>query len=229
MNEILLAALIWLVTHLGMSSTPLRGVLVNTVGANAFLGLYSLVAFASLGYLIWVYTEVPRFDYLWLPNPDLFWVAKVAMPVALILMLGGFMVRNPTLVGVNIAEIDQEELKNMATGVTRITRHPFQWAVVLWGASHLIANGDLVSVIFFASFVTLSFVGTFAMDAKKAAAGGEHWQAYAAVTSNVPFAAILNGRNRLVLKELLLPTVVGLIAFALLYYFHEAYTGAVII
>jgi uncharacterized membrane protein len=75
MAELWFAAAIWLVTHLGISSTPLRGVLVNTIGQGAYLGLYSLVAAGSLGYLIWVYTSVPSFDYLWLPNPDLYWAA----------------------------------------------------------------------------------------------------------------------------------------------------------
>lgn len=229
MSEMMLAALIWVVTHLGLSSPPLRPWLVKTIGSNGFLGVYSLVAFASLGYLIWVYSEVPHFDYLWEPNPALFWVAKVLMPLALIFMLGGFMVRNPTMVGMDIASMDQNELKNMATGVTRFTRHPFQWAVVMWGASHMIANGDTVSLIFFAAFVVVSFIGTFAMDMKKAASGGDAWTAYASVTSNFPGGAIIAGRNKIVLKELLWPAVVGLVAYVVLYYFHEAYTGALII
>ncbi len=226
MGEILLAGGLWVVTHLGLSSAIVRPRLVGFLGEKGFLGVYSLVAAAALGYLIWVYSVVERLDYLWLPNPDLFWVAKILMPVAFILMVGGFMVKNPTMVGASLAE---DEASSLAQGVTRITRHPFQWAVVLWAIAHLVANGDLVSWVFFISIALVSFIGSLHMDSKKAASFGAAWQNYAAVTSNVPLLAILQGRNRLDLKELLLPTLVGLGVYVLVYYFHDALTGTVII
>ena len=227
MAEMWLAALLWVGTHLGISSTPLRKAIVGAIGEQAYLGLYSLIAAGTLAYLIWVYTDVPRFEYLWLPNPDLYWVAKLTMPIAFILLLGGFMVKNPTNVGMSID--DPEHASDLARGVTRITRHPLQWAIVLWATGHLVANGDKVSVVFFSSFLALSLAGSVLMDRKKAATLGEGWQGYAAVTSNVPFGAIITGRNRLAPKELLLPVLVGLAVYALAYYFHESYSGAVII
>lgn len=226
MSELWVAVLIWLVTHLGISSTPLRGILIRSIGQNAYLGLYSLLAAASLVYLIWIYTEVPRFDYLWLPDPDLYWVAKITMPLALILMVGGFMVPNPTMVG---ATLDDTEAKDLARGVTRITRHPFQWAVVIWALGHIVANGDLVSIVFFSAFGLLSFVGTFLMDAKKQASFEGAWDIYARKTSNVPFAAVLRGDNKLVMRELLGPVLAGLLAYGLLYFFHDWLTGTVVI
>lgn len=227
MEEMLFATMLWLVSHLGISSTPLRGILTRTIGEGPYLAMYSLIAVVTLGYLIWVYTQVPRFDYLWLPNPDLYWVAKLTMPVAFILLLGGFLVKNPTAVGMKFD--DPSQAADLARGVTRITRHPFQWAIIIWGVGHIIANGDNVSVVFFSGFVVLSLMGSVLMDAKKAATMGEGWQAYAGVTSNVPFAAILSGRNRLNIKELLMPIAIGVVAYGLAYYFHEAFTGAIVI
>jgi len=227
MQEVLIATVIWLVTHLGISSTPLRRVITGAIGEGLYLGLYSLLAAASLGYLIWVYTDVPRFDYLWLPNPDLYWVAKLTMPGAFILMLGGFMVKNPTAVGVRIE--DPAQAAELARGVTRITRHPLQWAIIIWGIGHIVANGDNVSVVFFSGFLILSLAGSVLMDVKKAASLGEAWTAYANVTSNVPFVAILAGRNRLDFKELIMPIGAGLIVYAIAYYFHETYTGSIVI
>ena len=96
---------------------------------------------------------MPRFDYLWMPNPDLYWVAKITMPVAFVLLVGGFMVKNPTNVGMSIDS--SEQAVEMAKGVTRITRHPLQWAIILWAIGHIVANGDYVSVIFFGSFLAL--------------------------------------------------------------------------
>lgn len=226
MSEISLAALLWVGTHLGLSSSALRGKLVSITGAQGFLALYSIVAAASLGYLIYVYTVVERYDYFWLPNPGLFWVSKLLMPIALILVVGGFMVKNPTMVG---ATLNAEEAESIATGVTRITRHPFQWGVVLWTGSHMVANGDWVSWVFFGSFAVISLVGCLLMDHKKANTMGGAWQTYAEVTSNVPFAAILSGRNHLSPKELVSPIVVGSAVYALVYYFHDAITGTVVI
>ncbi len=227
MTEMWLAGLLWVISHLGISSTPARRLLVNSIGQGPYLLLYSLIAAGALAYLIWTYSQVPRFDYLWLPNPDLYWVSKITMPVAFILLLGGFMVRNPTNVGMAID--DPGSAAELARGVTRITRHPLQWAVVIWGVGHIFANGDWVSLIFFGSFVLLSGLGGVLIDHKKAQTLGPGWEPYAKATSNVPFAAIVSGRNRLVWSELWLPIVVGSAVYALVYYFHEAITGAVIV
>jgi len=227
MPDILLASLLWVGTHLGFSSTRLRKILVDAIGEKFYIIAYSLMATATLGYLIWVYIEVPQYEYLWLPNPDLYWFAKLSMPIAFILMVGGFMVKNPTSVGMRID--DPAAAADMARGVTRITRHPLQWAIILWASGHVIANGDWVSVIFFSGFFILSLAGSALMDHKKAATLGEGWVTYAQATSNIPFAAIFAGRNRLVLKELIMPVIVGLLVYALVYFFHETMTGAQIV
>ena len=227
MTEITLAAIFWVASHLLISSSPLRRILVNAIGEKAYLGLYSLIAVGALVNLVWVYNDMPRFEYLWLPNPDLYWVAKITMPIAFVLMVGGFMVPNPSNVGMQID--GPESAAEMARGVTRITRHPFQWAVIIWSVGHIVANGDVVSVVFFSSFALLSLFGSVLLDHKKSQTMGEDWAAYARVTSNVPCMALVMGRNRLVLKELLLPLVVGLLVHGLVYYFHETISGAVIV
>ena len=227
MLELWLACFLWLGTHLGISSTPLRAKMVGVLGPQGFLGVYSLIATASLVYLVWAYVQAPRFEYFWLPNPDLYWVAKLTMPVAFVLMLGGFMVRNPSMVGADVD--DPEVAKNMATGVTRITRHPFQWSVIIWGVGHVVANGDTVSILFFTTFIALSLIGSVAMDVKKARAQPEAWGAYTGVTSNLPFAAVLSGRNRLVWRELFAPAIAGFALYGFVYWAHEWLTGAVII
>ncbi len=86
------------------------------------------------------------------------------MPIAFTFLLGGFMARNPTAVG----QESQIATVGQGTGLVRITRHPFQWAVVLWSVAHIIANGDVASLLFFGSLGTLSLAGTFLIDMKKA-------------------------------------------------------------
>lgn len=224
MELMLLGSLLFLGTHLGVSSSDLRGRLVALLGERGYLGAYSLVAALTLGYLIWLYSALPRYDYFWLPAPSLYLVPKVVMPLAMIFLLGGFLVRNPTVVGME-GMLSNSDPNTLTRGLTRITRHPFQWAVVIWAAVHMVANGDRVSVVFFGTFLVLGLAGGVLIDRKRARRLGPAWTAYAAVTSNVPFAAIVSGRNRLVWSELGLPIVVGLVGYVAAYWAHPWLSG----
>jgi len=224
MWPMLLASVVFLGTHLGISSTPLRGRMVGALGDRGYLVAYSLIAAATLGYLIWMYGTLPRYDYFWQPSPELYTVSKVLMPLATILLLGGFLVKNPTAVGMEgtLRGADPEQLTR---GLTRITRHPFQWAVVLWAVAHLMANGDRVSVVFFGTFLILGLAGGPLIDRKKAQQLGADWEPFARVTSNVPFGAIVSGNNRLAVKELIAPVVVGLVGYVVLFLAHPWIAG----
>ena len=61
----LCVAVLFVGAHLGISSTGLRKTLVSALGERGYLGVFSLLAFATLGLLIWAYGEVPRHQYLW--------------------------------------------------------------------------------------------------------------------------------------------------------------------
>jgi len=229
MTQILMAAVLFLGTHLGISSTGLRAALTDKLGERGYLGLYSVLALITLSYLIWIYGELPRFEYVWQPDPNAYLVPKLLMPLAAILLVGGFMVKNPTNVGAESLLQNASADADLAHGVTRITRHPFQWAVMLWAIGHLVANGDTVSIVFFATFGILSGLGSVLLDAKKARTLGSDWIVYRNQTSNLPFAAIVAGRNRLVAKELLLPVLVGLAVYGLMFWGHQWLSGVRII
>src|SRR5262249_18609134 len=71
-----------------------------------------------------------------------------------------------------------------------------------WAALHLSLNGNSASLVLFASMLLLSVIGPVLIDAKRQRVFGAKWERFAAVTSNVPFAAIASGRNRLRLAEI---------------------------
>jgi uncharacterized membrane protein len=193
MELLLLAAAVFLTTHF-VPSTPLRGVLIKTMGQGVYTGLYSLVAFAAIGWMSWAYNRAPV-ELLW-QGPR--WLPAVVMPISFILLACGLFARNPTIVGAD------KLLKSPdpARGMIRITRHPIMWSFLLWALAHVLARGDLKSLIFFGSFAVLAGVGSLLMDRRKKQALGEDWQRFAAVTSNIPFAAILQGRNKLNAAEI---------------------------
>ena len=209
MGALLAATAAFLLTHF-VSSTPLRGALVREIGEWPYRGLYSLVALITLGWMIWAYGNAPR-ELLW-TGPR--WLPVVVMPLAFVLVACGYW-RNPTMVGAD------ELLKSddPARGMIRITRHPIMWGIMLWAGAHMIARGDLKSLVFFGAFLLLAAVGTLSMDARKKS--NPDWPRFAAVTSHVPFVAILQGRNRMVWREIgWLRPLIGLAAFAAFFYAH---------
>ena len=61
---------------------------------------------------------------------------------------------------------------------------------------------DIVQGILFGSIGLLGIAGASILDDKKARKHGMAWHAFAEVTSNIPFLAIIQGRQRFVLREI---------------------------
>jgi uncharacterized membrane protein len=59
--------------------------------------------------------------------------------------------------------------------------------------------------------------------------GDRDWTAFAAATSNIPFAAIVQSRNALVPRELALPLLVGFAAYGLVLWGHRFVSGVSIV
>jgi uncharacterized membrane protein len=184
-----LATLVFLATHF-VSSTPVRRPLVEAMGEKAFLGAYSVVSFVTIGWMAWAYLRAP-YQPLWLVPGVKLW-PLVVMPFSLVLVAAGVMTKNPSAVG-QAAALKTDD---PARGILRVTRHPVMWGIALWAAVHLLARGDVASLVFFGGFLVLALAGTALIDARKADTLGEEWARFAAVTSNVPFSAIVEGRNR---------------------------------
>jgi uncharacterized membrane protein len=226
MTELLIAAALWIATHLGISSTGLRARAVSMIGEGAYLGAYSLLAVATLTFLILAWADAPRDIWLWYPAAWQTWVALLLMPLAFMLLVAGLLGPNPTSVGQDRQLADPEAVR----GVLRVTRHPVQWAFLLWALAHVPANGELATLILLAAIALVAGLGTLLIDRKKSAAAGEHWQTFAAATSNLPFAAILAGRNRLALGEWgLVKLLLGLVVYAVVIASHRWIAGVPIV
>lgn len=207
--------------HLGLSSAPARGWLVARLGEKGFQGLYALLALLALGAMIAAYIQASHHVYLWLPGPGLRHWPLLVMPLALVLIAGGVRVPNPSATGME-GVLDRAE---PAQGVLRITRHPVMWGVGLWAAVHILANGDLASLLFFGGFLVTALGGAWHLDRRMVTTEGERWQRFAAKTSFVPFVALLTGRQRWVWIEWRWPAAWGLGLFAILLLLHAHLFG----
>ena len=215
MAMLLAATAFFLATHF-IPSTPLRPVLVRAIGEWPYRGLYSLVALAGIVWMARAYGNAPL-EPLW---AGLRVLPVALMPIAFVLLICGYS-RNPTAIGAEKLLKSDEP----ARGMIRITRHPIMWALILWSGAHVAARGDLKSLIFFGSFLLLAGVGTFTMESRRKS--NPDWARFAAVTSNVPFVAVAQGRNHIVWREIgWVRPLIGLALFAAFFAAHQWLFGA---
>jgi uncharacterized membrane protein len=199
MTLLIAAAAVFLAIHLLIAGTRVRDGITRTIGEGPYLGLFSL---ASLGVIVWLaiaYKAAQRGEdpLLYDLGPGVKHLGIPVVALAFLLGVQGLFMPNPT----SLRQEGSAAKPDTIRGVLRITRHPFLWGVAIWSAFHLSANGDEASVIFFGTFFVLSILGTFSIDAKRRRKMGEAWAAFAAKTSNIPFAAAITGRNSLKLGE----------------------------
>lgn len=197
MQMLVAAAVVFLAIHLIVSGTRLRDAIAGTIGENAYLGLFSLASVGVIAWLAMSYNAASATvgsgndPVLYSPGVA---VRHLAMPIVLLAFLigvPGLLTANPTSVRQEGAASKDETVR----GILRVTRHPFLWGVAIWSGFHLAANGDEASVVLFGTFFVTAVLGTFSIDAKRKRKLGAAWNGFATKTSNIPFGAILSGRN----------------------------------
>jgi uncharacterized membrane protein len=201
MTNLIAAAAVFLALHLLVSGTRLRDALTGRIGVGPYMGLFSLASVAGLVWLGMAYAAA-RFS----PANEPYWsLTRVTMDVQIGLQLVAMLLVVPGLTTPNPTSVRQEatlERPDVVKGMLRITRHPFLWGVAIWALGHLLVDGDAASILLFGTLLALALFGTASIDAKRRRALGGKWDAFAAQTSNIPFAAIVQGRQRLDLLEI---------------------------
>jgi uncharacterized membrane protein len=194
------AAAVFVLIHLLVSGTGLRGAIVGAIGERPYMGLFALASAAALVWLGFAFAGArhgPDPTY-WSATPATKWAQLAVTFLAFLLLVPGLLTPNPTSVRQE-GWLDRSEA---VRGVLRITRHPFLWGVALWAAGHLMVNGDEAGMILFGSLLALAILGTVSIDGKRRRALGDKWTAFASQTSNIPFGAVVAGRQRLQLGEI---------------------------
>lgn len=196
--SLLAASIAWVAFHIGVAGTRLRDRLVDRVGEKAFRGLFVLASFALLGWLGWSFAAAGPVRMLWTAPQWLAVLMMLLMLPAMLLFVASLSMPNPT----SVAGAHALDAPNPAIGMLRITRHPMLWSFALWGLVHMVVLGTLSTLLLAGAITVTALAGMPSLDAKYARREPARWPSFVAATSILPFAAIVQGRNRLVLSEI---------------------------
>jgi uncharacterized membrane protein len=223
MNDFAWALAGFVLIHVGVSATGLRARLVGVIGEWPYRGLFSLASLALLAWLVLGYQAMradpfdPLNEMLWAPPDWLRWPGYALSLLGMAVAVTGAISPGPTSAGFESRSLAQAE---PARGILRVTRHPFLWGVALWGAAHLLFNGERFALMLFGALALMAVFGARSIDRKGRARNPETWNRFADVTSNLPFAAIAQGRNTLKVGEIGWRGLAGIVVALAVAVFH---------
>lgn len=132
---ILIAGLVvFLGIHTLTTLRDTRAGLIARLGDNGYKGLYSLAAGVGLVLIIWGFGAYRSGGYIPVWTPPV-WTRHLAMPL------------------VWLAFISLAATYAPPGKIKGLLRHPMLVAVKIWALAHLLANGDLGSIILFGSLL----------------------------------------------------------------------------
>jgi len=231
MTGFALALTLFVLLHVGISATGLRTRLVAWIGEGPYRGVFSVASLALLAWMVMGFRAMradpfdPLNESLWWPPAWLHGPAVALVGLGFLLGVAGLLSPGPTLAGFESRALAQAE---PARGVLRITRNPFLWGVAFWAAGHLLANGERWAVMLFGALGAMVLFGARSIDRKGVARDPEAWAKFEGATSNIPFVAIVQGRNKLVFSELWWRLLVALLVFVIVGLVHRSLFGAAV-
>lgn len=194
-NDLLAASVAFVLGHFLLSSMAIRKALLQRLGEGGFRIAYSLVVSVSFVWMLLSYRSAPYIP-LWEPPLWTAYIALALMLPATLLFVIGLATPSPTAVG-GESRLDVRDARPPAHGILSVTRHPFLCGVSLYAIAHLVANGDLATVILMLGLLILSVGGMAHIDARRSNVLGPLWGPIALNTSRMPFAAVLQKRAKL--------------------------------
>jgi len=125
----------------------------------------------------------------------------------------------------NLLEIPavlKPQVRLYATGIIRISRHPQAIGQILWCATHLLWIGSSFMVATCIGLIGHHLFAIWNGDRRLLKRFGEAFEDLRAQTSVIPFLAVLDGRQTLVISEFLRPAQLGIaIAIGVFWWAHR--------
>jgi len=173
METMILGLAIFFAIHLLPSFPILRNVLFSKLGEKPYKGIYALISFVGLYYIVTGKGEAEYID-MWEPATWSYVVTNVSMIVALYCLVA----------------------MHMQSNLKRFTAHPMLWGITFWSCGHLFTNGDQASIVLFGSFLAYSLIAMASANWRGAKPVGKkislRYDAAIAVISTVGYVALAN-------------------------------------
>lgn len=135
MMLLLVGLIVFLGVHLLPTIPEVRDGLRERLGAGTYKGVFSALSLAGFAIIIFGYHKMQlhpgKNPVLWDPPVWTRHIALALMLPAMILLVAS----------------------NVASRIRSAVKHPMLLAVTLWALAHLLANGDLASLLLFGSFL----------------------------------------------------------------------------
>ena len=133
LGVMILGLVLFLGVHVLTALRGLRAQLIGMVGETVYKIGYALVSIVGLALIVWGFADYRATGWI-----DIWYPPKVLKHITVALML-------PAVILVVASYLRGRIFTTL--------RHPMLAGVKLWAAAHLLANGDLGSIILFGSFL----------------------------------------------------------------------------
>jgi uncharacterized membrane protein len=186
----ILGLALFFAAHVFTTKREMRAQAIARLGEGSYKILYSLVSLAGLALIIWGFAHYRATGWI-----DVWYPPKAMKHIALALML-------PAVVLVVASYLRGR--------IYATLKHPMLAGIKLWAAAHLLANGDLGSIILFGSFLGWAVYDRISLKHRTDAGGPP-----------IPVGGITND---------LIAVAVGIVAYvALAFAFHPVVIGVPVI
>ena len=142
MAILILGLIVFIGSHAFTMAREARARAIARLGEGPYRGLYSLVSVVGVVLIVWGFGSYRAGGYIQVWNPPV-WTRHLALPLvwlAFVAMVAAY----------------------VPGRIKRALKHPMLAGVKIWALAHLLANGDLGSIILFGSLLAWAVVARIA-------------------------------------------------------------------
>ena len=209
------------VIHSGGASLRYWG--VERIGERAWRLLFAAVSIPSAVVVIGYFLQ-HRYDGLRLWNlQDQPWIIPLVWSGTAI----SFLFLYPATYNLlEIPAVLKPQVRMYATGIIRISRHPQAIGQILWCGTHLLWIGSSFMVATCVGLIAHHLFAIWNGDRRLANRFGSAFEELKASTSVIPFRAVLDGRQQLIVREFLRPAQLGIAIAVGVFWWAHRFIGA---
>jgi uncharacterized membrane protein len=205
--------LIFAIAHSGLASLRMWG--ESKIGARLYRVLFALVSI-PLATILVIYFFNHRYEglVLW----QIQGIQGVKATVWILSFISFIFLYPATFNLLEIAAITKPEVHLYETGIIRISRHPQMVGQVIWCIAHTLWLGTTFTIVTSFGLIAHHIFAVWHGDRRLTKRYGEAFVKVKERTSVIPMLAILDGRQKLDIKEFLKPAYIGVIGFIFLFW-----------